>query len=188
MEEILRMAQDEVERDEDGKLEEDRQARGRGIDVVLPVELHQLLVALLFVVLEALLDRLHLRHVRLHRLHRVDLLDGEGHHQQPHHHGQRDDRPGPREPDRAVQPLEDVAENVLERGDDRKQDHLKSLCCSTWSTPPRLHGLQRSSRQPARITPRTSPYLRSASIAYCEQDGWYLQPPGKRTPSVYRYA
>ena len=36
----------------------------------------------------------------------------------------------------------------------------------------------------ARITPRTSPYCRNASIAYWEQDGWYLQPPGKTTPSV----
>ena len=74
------MAQDEVERDEDRELEEERQA-GRGrVDVVVPVELHQLFVPLLLVVLVALLDRLHLRHVRLHRLHRVDLLDRERDH------------------------------------------------------------------------------------------------------------
>ena len=44
-----------------------------------------------------------------------------------------------------------------------------------WSTPPCDHGLQRSSRQPALAEPLTRPCLRSASIAYCEQLGWYLQ-------------
>ena len=32
-------------------------------------------------------------------------------------------------------------------------------------------------RQPASTDPRTRPYVRSASIAYCEQDGWYLHVP-----------
>ena len=78
---ILReLPQHEVERDEDGELDEERQAGSGRVDVVVPVELHELFVALLLVVLEALLDRLHLRHVRLHRLHRVDLLDGERDH------------------------------------------------------------------------------------------------------------
>ena len=32
--------------------------------------------------------------------------------------------------------------------------------------------------------PRTSPFCRTASIAYCEQDGWYLHVVGKSAPSV----
>ena len=56
----------------------------------------------------------------------------------------------------------------------------------TGSKPPRLHGLQRSSRQPARTLPRTRPVLRTACTAYSEHDGWYLHVVGKSAPKVTR--
>ena len=81
---VLEVAQDEEERDEDRDLEDDRQARGGRVDLVLAVELHQLFVLLLPVVLLLLLDLLHLRRVRLEVLHRVDLPHRDRHEQEPH--------------------------------------------------------------------------------------------------------
>ena len=81
---VLReVLQDEIERDEDRELGDHRQARGRRVDVVLPVELHHLLVLLLLVALVLLLDLLHLRRVTLHRLHRVDLPHRQRHEADP---------------------------------------------------------------------------------------------------------
>ena len=101
---VVELAQDVEERDEDRDLEHDRQARGGRVDLVLLVELHQLLVLALLVVLLLLLERLHLGRVRLQVLHRVDLLHGDRHEHDAHEHGQRHDRPRPREADRLVQP------------------------------------------------------------------------------------
>ena len=107
--------QREVQRDEDRELREERQARRGRVDVVLLVELHQLFVQLRAVALVLLLDRLHLRRVRLERLHRMDLPDRERHEDDPREDGQRDDRPRPRQADRAVEEVEDRLHHVLER-------------------------------------------------------------------------
>src|SRR5581483_9714080 len=82
----------------------------------------------------------------------------------------------------SVQPVEDVTEKVLEVAEDRglREDHR------TGSNPPCDHGLHRSSRQAASAEPRTSPFVRNASIAYCEHDGSYLHVVGKSAPSVSR--
>ena len=109
-----------VERDEDRELREHRQARRRRVDVVLPVELHQLFVLLRLVALVLLLDLLHLRREALQVLHRVDLLHRQRHEQHPDDHRQRDDRPRPRQVHAEVQPVEDVAGDVLERRDERE--------------------------------------------------------------------
>src|SRR5262245_27650272 len=114
----------------------------------------------------------------LHRLHRVNLAHGQRHKANADEDRQRDDRPGPRQAERAVEPIEHVAKQVLdrrERAEEQEEHHAKSFWSLAKSTPPWLHGLQRSRRQPARIEPLTKPYSRSASSAYCEQDGWYLQ-------------
>ncbi len=42
---------------------------------------------------------------------------------------------------------------------------------STGSKPPWLHGLHRSSRQPARTSPRSMPNCRIACTAYSEHEG-----------------
>ncbi len=117
------VAEDVVEGDEDRELQQQRQA-GRGrVDVVLPVELHQLFLLALAVGLVALLDLLHLRLVPLEGLHRVDLLHRERHEEHAHDHRHGHDRPGPGQADRPVEPEEDVVERVLERGDRAQDDH-----------------------------------------------------------------
>ncbi len=55
----------------------------------------------------------------------------------------------------------------------------KSLRSETGSQPPWLQGLQRRSRQPARTVPRITPSSRTASTAYAEQVGSYLQRRGR---------
>src|SRR5262245_26176665 len=192
---LLEVAEREEQGDEDRELEQDRQAGGGRVDLVLPVELHQLLVLPLLVVLPALLDLLHLRRVHLEVLHGVDLPHHHGHEEDPHHDDERDDRPGPRQADRVVEPLEDSGEDVLEGRENACDDHvssprrrLKTVWSRTWSTPPCDHGLQRSSRQQARTEPRNRPSSRNASTAYCEQLGWYLHvPAGVSRPSVRRH-
>src|SRR5205085_7562974 len=83
-----------------------------------------------------------------------------------------------------VEEVEHVTHHGLELADegDRVEDHR------TGSKPPWLHGLQRSSRQPARALPRTRPWRRSACTAYSEHEGWYLQVVGKSAPNVSRYS
>ena len=115
-------AQHEVEREEDRNLRQQREA-GRGrVDLILAVELHQLFLLALLVGLVLLLDLLHLRHVALHRLHRVDLPDGQRHEADADDDRERDDRPSPRQPDRAVQPVEHVAKQVLDRREGAEED------------------------------------------------------------------
>src|SRR5262249_10924663 len=141
-----------------------------------------LLVLLLLVLLVLLLDLLHLRREALQVLHRVDLPDRQWHEDHPHHDGDRHDRPGPGQPDAVVEPVENVVHHGLELADERNgEEHHRA-----GSTPPRLHGLPRSSRQPARTLPFTRPWRRSAWTAYSEQDGWYLHVVGKSAPSVSR--
>src|SRR4029079_5972914 len=173
-----------VEGDEDRQLQEHREAGGSRVDLVLPVELHQLLVLLLLVALVLLLDLLHLRRVALQVLHRVDLLDRERHEEHPHHDRRTDARPRPRQAETRVEPAQDVLHHRLELADDRDrvEDHR------TGSKPPWLQGLQRSSRQPASRLPRTRPWRRSACTAYSEQEGWCLQVGGNSAPKVRAYS
>jgi hypothetical protein len=81
-----------------------------------------------------------------------------------------------------VEELEHRLEDIDERLEDvGKEEHvhalaagargLKNRWASTGSTPPRLQGLQRSSRHPARTSPRSMPNLVIACAAYSEQDG-----------------
>ncbi len=148
-----------VEREEHRQLREHRQARGGGVDVVLAVELHQLLVLLLLVRLVLLLNLLHLRREPLQVLHRVDLPHGERHEQDPDDHRQRDDRPRPRQADAEVQPVEDVPRRMLERRERVRHEDEREVAHRTGSNPPRLHGLQRSSRQPAMSAAADEPVL-----------------------------
>ena len=120
---------------------------------MLLVELHHLFVHALLVVLVLLLQRLELRRIHLQPLHRADLLDRERQDHDAHESDEHDDRPGPGEPDRRMQPFEDVREEVLDRREDvGERDHAvrrarlggKRRWSRTWSTPPWLHGLQRS--------------------------------------------
>ena len=124
---LLEVAEDEEERDEDRDLEDDRKAGGVRVDLVLLVELHELFRLPLTVRLVALLDRLHLGRVDLQALHRVDLPDRDRDEEDAHDHGQRDDRPRPREPGRLVEPREDLGEDVLERREQAADDHVRAF-------------------------------------------------------------
>jgi hypothetical protein len=97
-----------------------------GVDVVVLVELHQLLVHLLPVALVLPLDLLHLRRMRLQVLHRVDLADDERDEADPDEDRQRHDRPAPRQADAVVEEVEEVPEDVLERAEragEQRGDH-----------------------------------------------------------------
>src|SRR5205807_9821474 len=98
--------------------------------------------------------------VGLEALHRVELPQGQRNEDEPGEDRERHDRPAPGEAGRPVraEPVEDGAKRVLERREDPGDDHAKSLWSWAWSTPPRLQGLQRSSRQPASTLPRRRPY------------------------------
>ena len=194
---VLEVAQHEEERDEDRDLEDDRQARRGRVDLVLPVELHQLFVLPLPVVLPALLDLLHLRRVRLEVLHRVDL---------PHRDGTSRIRTSTTSAtiDQAhVRPAvswnhsRTVGEEVLDRREEagrrsrvlrsraRGRKSVRSLHVVDAAVAPRVAAQEapageRSRRERGRSS-------RNASSAYCEQLGWYLQVPAgvsrpKRVP------
>ena len=81
-----------VERVEDRDLEQDRQAAGGRIDLLRLVELQDFLLLALLVVLEALLDRLHLRLNLAHRGHRLELLLRDREHDRADDQRQADDR------------------------------------------------------------------------------------------------
>ena len=92
-----------VEREEHRDLQQDRQAAGERIDLLVLVELHHLLLLALLVVLVAFLDALHLRLQLLHLRHRLVLLVGER--EEGGLHDQREDEDGDAEvADDAVDP------------------------------------------------------------------------------------
>ena len=101
-----------VERHEERQLQEQREARGQRVDLVLLVEAHDLLLLALLVLLVALLDPLHLRRQPLERLHRADLLEGQRQDREPYHDRQADDRHPPSEPQLVVEELQDSLVDV----------------------------------------------------------------------------
>ncbi len=94
-----------VEREEDGDLDQDRQAAGDRIDLLLLVELHHRLLLLHLVVGEALADGRHLGLHRLHLRHRGVRLVGER--EEEDLDQQREDQDGDAEiADVAIDPVE----------------------------------------------------------------------------------
>ena len=103
------------EADEYRQLEDQGKKRGERVDLVLPIELHDLLLLALLVVLVLRLDRFQLGRHPLELLHRVELLEGQRQQQRPDHNRQRDDRPTPRPADHAVEEDQDRTEDVDQR-------------------------------------------------------------------------
>ena len=103
------------ERDEDRQLRQQRHAGGEGVDFVLFVERHHLLLHALFVVFVLRLDLLDLRLQRLHRAHPFQLFVGERDQQGAGDDRQGDDRHPPAEADVVVEELEDRVGDVDQR-------------------------------------------------------------------------
>ena len=111
---VLDRPQDPEQREQHRHLDDERQAAGERVDVVLLVELHQLFVLLLLVVLVLRLELLDLRLDALHRDHRSRLLRGQ---RQQHRHdgaGQQDDRDA-QVGDDGVEDGEEPSDGRLER-------------------------------------------------------------------------
>ena len=177
--------QELVEREEDRQLENQRNAGGERVDLVLLVERDHLPLLALLVVLVALLDRLDLRRIRLQRAHRADLGDRKRQDHEPRRERERDDRKAPAQADVVVEEGDDRVGEVDQRLEDVRDDHAcapacvclcvsattsesaarKSFRSETGSQPPWLQGLQRRRRQPARIEPRMTPSSRTAPTA-----------------------
>src|SRR3546814_5365621 len=77
---------------EDGDLEQDRQAAGQRIDLLLLIELQHLLLQAGLVFLVLVLKHLHLRLKRAHRRHGGELLLRDREHQRTDDEGEQDDR------------------------------------------------------------------------------------------------
>ena len=111
---LVGLAQDPEERDEDRELDEEWQATRQGIDLVLLVELHHLLVLLLLVVLVLRLDLLDLGLGSLHRHHRFGLLGRQREQHEHHQDGEQDDG-DPEVGDQPVEESQDRTEEVEDR-------------------------------------------------------------------------
>ena len=136
------------QRQEDRHLDQQRQAGGQRVGVVLLVELHGLRAELLAVVTVLLLQLADLGLQQLHRARRLDLLDEQRDQRDADDHGQRDDRqrPGPavagaeeRRPD-GVEEHEDARDHPVERLQDRAADRDERV-------PDRQGGQQRAEHQ-----------------------------------------
>ena len=115
-------AQHVVERQEDRQLRDHRETGRERVDLVLPVELHRLLLESLRVVLVLRLQHLHLRRELLQPDHRLRRLVGDRQQDRPHQQRQEHDRPSPSEPDRVVEEPEDRLEEVDQRLQDVRED------------------------------------------------------------------
>ena len=93
-----------VQRVEDRNLREHRQASAHGVDLVLAVELHRLLLQARRVALVLVPERIDLRLERLHRLHRAHALHRQRVEQDLRDDGEEDDRE-PVIADVAIDPL-----------------------------------------------------------------------------------
>src|SRR6476661_569703 len=176
--------EDVEEGDEDRQLRDQGDAGGKGVDFVLLVEAHHLLLHALFVVLVFGLDLFDLRLQGLQSAHPFQLFVGQRDQQGADEDRQGDDRAAPGEADRIVEEDEDLVGDVdqeLRRqleGDGQHQA-LASRWYSAGSTgptrrvnlsgtgskPPWLKGLQRSRRQAPRTSPRATPKRSTASVA-----------------------
>ena len=163
-----------VEGEEDRQLEQQREAGGQRIDLVLAVEPHHRLLLTLLVVLVLLLDRLELRLQGLHRPHRLICLKESGMiTSRTVNVSATIDGPQP-------SPTVSWKNTTIASGMSVKMDAIGSIKrdrppwsgCGleerrnsrrslTWSTPPLLSGLHRTRRQTARIVPRTAPSSRT---------------------------
>ena len=173
-----------------------RQARRGRVDLVLLVELHQLLVLALLVVLPLLLDAFISGACAWRFCIEWICLTLIGTSSDPDEDHERDDRPGPRQPDGVVEPREQVREEVLERGEDARRAaimrdaprHAAGTASGRRVVDATVAPRVAAQEPPAaRMAPRSRPNSRNASSAYCEQDGWYLHvPAGVSSPSVRR--
>jgi hypothetical protein len=102
------------EGDEDRQLQEQGNAGGERVDLVLAVEPHHLLLHALAIVLVLLLDLLHLRLQRLQRPHPLQLPVGERQDRGAGDDGEQDDRHPPAE-SKIVEEVEDGVGDVDQR-------------------------------------------------------------------------
>ena len=123
------VAEHREEREEDRQLGDEGDAGGQGIDFVLLVEAHHLLLHALAVVFELRLDLFDLRLQRLHRAHALDLPVGERDQDRPGEDRQGDDRHPPAQPGAVVEELEDRVDDVDQR--------LQDVCLDDhrWTSP-----------------------------------------------------
>jgi hypothetical protein len=175
---------DVEEGDEDGQLGEERDAGGKGVDLVLLVEAHHLLLHALFVVFVFGLDLFDLRLQDLQRTHPFELFVGQRDQQRAGRDSESDDRAAPGEADGVVEEDEDFVGDVDEElrgeldGDRGHQERISPWWTAgstgptrsvkrfgTGSKPPWLKGLQRSRRQQASSRPRTTPKRSIDSVA-----------------------
>ena len=169
-----------VHDEEDRHLGQQGETAPERVDLVLPVELHQLGVELLPVVLVLGLEPLHLRLEALHLQHRTSALDVEWGDQRHHQDGEQHDRQ-PVVGDQRVEEVEDAAQRLEELLEhqassavvpsvigscppiaDRCDDPWVSaarrrLGSGTGSYPEVPHGWQRPSRRNANHDPRSAP-------------------------------
>src|SRR4029077_10111304 len=98
-----------------------------------------------------------------------ELLDGQRQDRDPHGHGQKHDRPAPRDAEVVVVELDDGLQHVLDLLQNEKEldheDTPRRSSPGTGSYPPFDQGLQRSSLQLASTRPRTTPWRRIACSA-----------------------
>ena len=109
------VAQHVEEGDEDRQLGDQRDAGGKGVDFVLLVEAHHLLLHALAIVFVFRLDLFDLRLQRLQRAHSLQLPVGERDQQRPGDDRQGDDRHPPAQPGAVVEELEDPVGDVDQR-------------------------------------------------------------------------
>ena len=172
------LAQHVEQRDEDRQLEQQRQAGGERVDLVLLVELHHLLLVTLLVVLVLLLELLDLRRERCSACIDLNCLSVSGSsaartttvsamidRPQLEPDGRGRTRGPPRRRRSAAGGCWRRRRAWLRRSVAVRSAWRKRRCASTGSKPPWLHGLQRSSRQPASTSPRSMPNSRIACAA-----------------------
>ena len=164
-----------------GSCSSEREAGAQGIDLVLLVELHHLLVLALLVVLVLRLQRLDLRRERLQALHRLELLERQREQRRADHDRQRDDRDAPRQADVSWKNVEDRLEDIDQRLEDVREDGHGSADASRARRRAeqalRLDGIE------AAVAPRVAaqqpPRRRGRARAVCRTAG----SPARRRPS-----
>lgn len=121
--------QDAEEAEEDGHLQDQREAAAERVELVLPLELHQLLVHALRVVRIALLDLLDPRLQGLHARRGPQRVDGEGGEDETDDERQDDDGKAPVAHDRL-----DDSENLRQQSDKPFPHASSALLCPSYGT------------------------------------------------------